>query len=360
MTMKQWLELQCIVKKYEIRFFRVGEASKGGDAIFIRLYDARENPFVMVIDGGYSNNGDDIIRYMVDECKLNKIDYVINTHPDIDHISGLITLFKSDEIEISRLMMNRPWKDANIDSSYFKDGRITDNSLYKRLIDKFKKAKELEEIAIERIGEKNIISPKAGNLYFQHFLVLSPAYEFYRSCLLNSEKTPESKNGQTITPFISKGYEIEDYVKGKTITWIEGEQTSMINETSIVILLKLPDGNFLFTGDVGKEGLNIILNTFPNITCNMMQLPHHGSRKNVDPDLLKKINASRYYISCPPGGYDLGHPSKRLINKILEINSSAIIFDTKESWISTSYGLDIEGEQAIPLKSFDKMDGRSK
>ena len=360
MTMEQWLDLPCKVTKYEIRFFQVGTASKGGDAIFVRLYDEEEDPFVMVIDGGYSNNGDDIIRYMVDECRLNKIDCVINTHPDIDHISGLITLFKSNEIEISHLMMNRPWKDADINSSYFKDGRITDTSLHKRIIDKFKKAKELEEIAIEKIGEDNIISPKVGRFYFQHFLVLAPEYEFYRRCLLNSEKTPETKNGQTITPFIPKGYEVEDYIKGEFITWIEGERTSMINETSIVILLKLPNGNFLFTGDVGKEGLNTILNAFPNVVCNMMQLPHHGSRKNIDPDLLKKINVSKYYLSCPPDGFDFGHPSRRLINKILEINPAATIFCTKEGWFSTSYGLDIEGDWAFPLKSFDKMDGKSK
>lgn len=88
-----------MISKYEIRFFTVGHSSKGGDAIFIRLYDENDNPSVVVIDGGYSEDGDKIIRYMLDECQLSYIDYVINTHPDVDHISGLLTLFRSDEIK---------------------------------------------------------------------------------------------------------------------------------------------------------------------------------------------------------------------------------------------------------------------
>lgn len=32
-----------MITKYEIRFFRVGTASKGGDAIFIRLYDEHDH-----------------------------------------------------------------------------------------------------------------------------------------------------------------------------------------------------------------------------------------------------------------------------------------------------------------------------
>lgn len=54
-----------MIEKYEVRFFRVGKESKGGDAIFIRLYDEQDKPHVVVIDGGYADNGDEIIHQLL-------------------------------------------------------------------------------------------------------------------------------------------------------------------------------------------------------------------------------------------------------------------------------------------------------
>jgi beta-lactamase superfamily II metal-dependent hydrolase len=48
-------------------------------------------------------------------------------------------------------------------------------------------------------------------------------------------------------------------------------------------------------------------------------MPHHGSRKNVYPEIMKSLKGSDTvcYISCADD--DLGHhPSKRLINMLLE------------------------------------------
>lgn len=353
-----------MIQKYEIRFFAVGNSSKGGDAIFIRIYDEKDQPSVIVIDGGYAENGDSIIRYMVDECKLSHIDYVINTHPDIDHISGLITLFKSDEISIGKLMMNRPWRDSNLKSSYFKDGRITDNSLNSRLKDNFKKAYELEEIAIEKIGEGNIIRPKIGKFYLNLFYVLGPDISLYKKQLLASDKTPDTLcSGQVLTR--SSKYEIEKYEGGK-IEWFEGENTSAINETSIITAFKFPSGMFLLTGDAGKEALNAALDYYEKVSDDnraddfvSMQLPHHGSRKNIDPSILKRINAASYYISCPPDGLENGHYSRRLVNKILEMNPNARIFVTSGSWLTLSKGLEIKGYAADKLCSSSEMDGRT-
>ena len=354
------------IEKYEIRFFIVGKASKGGDAIFIRLYDEQDKPTVIVIDGGYAENGNEIIRYMIDECKLKTIDLVVNTHPDIDHISGLIQLFQSDEITIKKLLMNRPWRDANLKSSLFKDGRITNNSLKQKLTDNFKKAFELEQIAIQKIGEENIIHPVIKNTYFDCLTILSPTTDFYRSCLLNSEKTPETSNAlfefanALLHQPRSTIYKTISFFKGNIIKWFDDETTSPINETSIILLLQLPNRNFLFTGDAGKEALKKALelyhNMFPYTTINSMQLPHHGSRKNIDPTLIKEINASQYYISCPPNGFDSGHYSRRLTNMILSKQSNAEIYTTQEGWISSHEGLVIGGIPATPLTISDEMD----
>lgn len=349
-----------VVDKYEIRFFPVGKSSKGGDAILIRLYDAQNNLCVIVIDGGYTEDGQAILDYLL-ELGVTRIDLVVNTHPDEDHILGLLTIFEDENIEIGELLMNRPWLDADLKVSYFKDGRITENSLNKLLTEKFKRAYELEQIAIKKIGEKNIVHPERGMTYQNVLTILGPSEGLYRKHILASDKTPDVK-GLSARSFSVKKLNFIRYIRGTFVKWIYGEQTSDINETSIVLCLDLNDHKFLFTGDVGQDGLQEALDFCETLNgCKAsdfthMQLPHHGSRKNINPTLLKRIDAQYYYVSCPPDGFSEGHPSKRLINKIHELKSNASIYPTQGRWLSNYHNLKIACKPATTYGVFDEMD----
>lgn len=318
-----------MIKAYEIRFFQVGKTSKGGDAILIRLINEYNQPTIIVIDGGYAETGEKLKKYL-ENIGITTIDLVINTHPDIDHISGLIRLFEEDSITIKKLIMNRPWKDSNITADYFNDNRITDKSVNKRMTEAFKYAFNLEQVAIKKIGEKNIIHPVVGNTYFDCLTILSPSKTLYRKKLLESDKTPSSIENLSFKSFARKSKKLIRYIKG-LMDWIL-EDTSPINETSIVTFLSLPDRNFLLTADAGRNNLTEALHYKSNRedlkfkSIEVMQLPHHGSRKNISPDLIRQINASDYIISCPPQGNN--HPSRRMINMILETNPTAKIYTT--------------------------------
>src|ERR1043165_9201459 len=76
---------------YEIDFLPVGE-SKSGDAITVRfgnLLGAQPKQTVVVIDGGFTDSGEDIVRHVKRYYGTDRVDIVISTHPDSDHISGL-------------------------------------------------------------------------------------------------------------------------------------------------------------------------------------------------------------------------------------------------------------------------------
>ena len=68
--------------KYQIRFFKVGEGVKGGDAILITLYDENDNEHLVLIDGGYQKTGIAIIEYIKAHYRNHVIDYVFNTPED--------------------------------------------------------------------------------------------------------------------------------------------------------------------------------------------------------------------------------------------------------------------------------------
>ena len=73
----------------EVTYLDVGQ----GDSIFIRLPDER----TMLIDAGEKNNGPMIEDFLHDQ-EVDRIDFLIATHPHTDHIGGMETIVRSFEI----------------------------------------------------------------------------------------------------------------------------------------------------------------------------------------------------------------------------------------------------------------------
>lgn len=347
-----------MITAYEVRFFRVGEESKGGDAILIRLLDEYNRSSVIIVDGGYSETGEVILNYLRDN-NVSTVDLVINTHPDVDHTAGLIRLFEEQSLSIKKLIMNRPWRDSNITADYFKDNRITDNSVNKRMTEAFKYAFQLEQAAIKKIGESNIIHPVVRNTYLGCLTILAPSKELYREKLLESDKTPTTLATAGERVFSMPMKKMVKYIRG-FMPWYK-EETSPINETSIVSLLCLPGRNFLLTADAGKncltEALRNLKTYYSLCKIDVLQLPHHGSRKNITPELVQQIGAREFIISCPRRGIESHHPSRRLINMIHEKIPGPRIFSTAPFTSFIYYdGISLQCTLADPIQPFEEIE----
>ena len=353
--------------KYCVRFFKVGNDTKGGDAILIKLFDERDNPFVILIDGGYKDAGEKICQHMIAEYNDPVIHLMVNTHPDIDHISGLKSILENDDIEVKKIVMNRPWKDAGLKPEHFKDGRITENSLAARLRDAFAMADDIENIA----NEKKIPICRAfqgDNLVPDVLTVLAPTKKSYRNFLLASGKSPDAYvDGLNKKSYQKVELEEETYDENGIIQWFDEEETSEVNQTSLVLSLQIGKEHFLLTGDAGKATLANALDFYENLHWDnssrdftVVQLPHHGSRKNINPDILNRFSPASYIISCPPDGMKEGHPSRRLINKILEIKQDSKIYITGEKNFVFHKGINIAATGQEPQIKYSKMDGKPK
>lgn len=348
--------------KYLIRFFQVGNGTKGGDAILIRLFSDQDKEALLLIDGGYQETGKAIVEYIKKNCATKTIKMVFNTHPDRDHISGLKPVLESDDIKVEKLFLNRPWKEANFTKEMFDDNRITDKSLVKRLKDAFYAADELETIAKKKgIDVNPLFRDTVGKIGLIN--ILGPSLALYEKGLLASNKTPETYIESGLCDYTPVKYTEEDYREGEIIEWYDDEKTSDVNQTSLIIALHIGKTKVLFTGDAGKIALREALNYYKEIGGNpkdftIVQLPHHGSRKNIDPDIIKEFGNPDYIISCPPDGESEGHPSRRLINKILEINPNADIYMTKKSNFVFRKNVPVQCSVQSPATATNKMDGR--
>jgi competence protein ComEC len=114
-----------------------------GDAILIKFPDGK----TALIDAGSADykfdNGERVILPLLDHLGINKIDYGLVSHIDLDHYGGFISLI--NENKISRIY--KPY----LDTSFSKDVKF----------EKFLKAREIPVTYYE----KGIIKSPAGRIY---------------------------------------------------------------------------------------------------------------------------------------------------------------------------------------------------
>ncbi len=123
--------------QYEIDYIPVGEGEKSGDAICLRygnLTGPRSEQTVIVIDGGDKKAGEAMVTHIRSYYNTSDVDYVISTHPDGDHASGLCIVL--EELKVGALLMHRPWEHAADIKDSFSDGRWTARGLGEK-IEKF-------------------------------------------------------------------------------------------------------------------------------------------------------------------------------------------------------------------------------
>lgn len=287
---------------YEIDFLPVGKGDRSGDAIAIR-YGTPGNYKIMVYDGGTKESGQLLVDHIKEHYKTSYVDYVVNSHPDNDHASGLSVVL--EQMQVGELWIHQPWNYSEIIRNYFKDGRITDNSLAERLKNKMAAAYALEQLA----EKKNIpiYAPFRGAV-IGDFVVLSPDENWYVHDLIPEfNKSPAQKAAEerAALSFADQFFKSATEAAKQAIAWIEEKwhieslredvTTSAENESSVVLYGEMNGRGILLTGDAGVRALTATADfvesknhSLPNI-LRFIQVPHHGSRHNVSPTVLNRI-----------------------------------------------------------------------
>ncbi len=98
----------AVTGEFTITFIDVGQ----GDSALLR----DPNGFTVLMDGGVRSAGPIIAEYLRDEG-VRQIDVLVASHPDSDHIGGLITVLEMDDIPVRKVLYNgypgdtRTWED---------------------------------------------------------------------------------------------------------------------------------------------------------------------------------------------------------------------------------------------------------
>jgi len=245
---------------YEVDFLPVGKGESSGDAIALRFGYLLEQPprqRVVIIDGGFQASGEALVKHVKKYYKTSRVDLVVSTHPDTDHVNGLEVVL--EELSVGCLWMHLPWNHTDDIAGMFRDGRVTDNSVREALRRSLDAARNLENLAKKK--RIHIIEPFAGvrdDSGFGCVLVIGPAETFYEDLLPDFRGTPEPKGSISLLAkailearqFVSKVAESLHYE-----TLDDSGETSAENNSSVILLVVVDGHYLLFTGDAGIPAL---------------------------------------------------------------------------------------------------------
>lgn len=317
---------------YEVDFLPVGE-EKSGDAIAMRFGDlSNHRQAVIVIDGGFGENtGQRLVRLIHDCYHTERVNLVVSTHPDMDHIGGLETVI--DECRVEHLAMHLPWKHIPDILHQIDDNRVTQRSIGENLRSCLSAAVSLEKKAAAKgVG---IVEPFAGiwwEILGGVIEVVGPEKSFYNSLLPHFDGMPSSYPS---SPYPAVKFQSPPcYTPGQDGWCLESSSitddswTSARNNSSVVLQVTVDNRRLLFTGDAGIQALkkaasHLNMHGAGNAPLRMIQIPHHGSRNNVGPTVLNDIVGPIMLIdgwrdicavaSCAQNGAPR-HPNDRVLN----------------------------------------------
>ena len=253
-----------------VNFFDVGQ----GDSIFIETPDRQQ----ILIDGGPTSI---ILERLGQDMPFwdRTIDWLILTHPEHDHLAGLLEVLKNYQVE------NILWTGVVRDTAEFRE--------WQKLIQE-----EGAEIFIAKAGQRIVWDaiPDSEGSHPRQFDILYP--------------------------FES----------------VAGEEMENSNNTSIVLRLVFGETSFLFTGDSTQAVEKKILQD--TVDSDVLKVAHHGSKSSSAEEFIAKVSPKIAVISAGKDN-SYGHPSEQTL-AILEkygINIFRTDLQGDIKIISNGYGL---------------------
>jgi beta-lactamase superfamily II metal-dependent hydrolase len=93
---------------------------------------------------------------------------------------------------------------------------------------------------------------------------------------------------------------------------LDNPKTEPENDSGTILATKYNGQLFLFTADVGVLALESASSAYELGNCHWMQIPHHGSRRNITKGLIEYFSPQYAYASA--SGSDRKHPRRAVVN----------------------------------------------
>ncbi len=312
--------------------------ANNGDSILLSFKDEDNINRNILIDGGtsktYYGSGKTGELFQVIEDikeKSEKVDLLILTHIDSDHIGGLKKWFEMDKNAFD--IIQKVWFNSGRSiANYFKEDEnkelvdelnifespqtsVSQAIVFEDYIERFNvwdKSVIKEGIRVSQSGVKiELLTPNDDTLYRLLKEYKKPKHNY---------QTSGSKNDWEIP--------LETFIKEEELPEFKFLQdNSVSNGSSIGFILTFNGKKYLFLGDAHPfliiDSLKRLSYTKTNpLVVEFVKVSHHGSSRNTNKELLELIETNNYIISTNSDVHNL--PDKRTLARIIKHNRNAI------------------------------------
>lgn len=304
-------------------------AAGNGDCLWIEYGDAA-SPHRILIDGGTQGTYMRL-KKKIQSLGLAKVhfDLLVITHIDGDHIAGALELLERDELPVS---FGDIWFNGyrHLPAEKIEDfGALQGERLTAALLDPKRKlpwnanpAFQGGRICIQGDGSPAQVKDLPGGL---DIFVLSPGVDqlsalrpiWEKECAhAGLDPTRPVQEKTTLPPGIEAmgGVDVESLAAAE---FMEDEKPA--NGASIALLLSYEGKRALMAGDAfpsvifrSIEGLS----PHAPLAVDVLKLPHHGSQKNVNRELIEKVPSAQFIFSS--NGAIHGHPDPEGVARVVK------------------------------------------
>jgi beta-lactamase superfamily II metal-dependent hydrolase/tetratricopeptide (TPR) repeat protein len=312
--------------------------ARHGDALWIEWGEA-DDRHRMLIDGGPTHGVDEVRRRIEQvEPSGRRLDLLIVTHIDLDHIGGVIELLEDDALGVS------------FDDIWFNDRRhlpedsstrgAVQGEYLARLLTtgdrSWNRAFGQQAVRVELSGPLPRVE-LAGGLVLT---VLSPTPDKLLALRNDWDKTIEEAARKAEQRALD-----EEAAQTRGDRDVFGRDGSKANGSSIAVIVDYDDERWLLAGDAHSDVLLAGLQRYGAavgerpVRLDGFKLPHHGSARNITRDLLAAIDCQQFLVSTD-GSY-FKHPDPACIDLIVEsVDRPQLVFNYRstftEAWAGPS------------------------
>lgn len=307
-----------------------------GDAILIEYGAAKKTKYIF-IDGGPSHNFSKMLKVLKAVApKLEKLELLVITHIDIDHIDGIITLLNGTELpfEIEDIWFNdfRQISEFGVQlgplqgeylAHILKKKKLPHNKAFSKGPVAVTDYEKLPAIKLPGGMKIELLSPGPGGM--------EKIYKEWAKYLTGKGKGIDFPKKL----LKDKRYETARHMLGNvTIENLQAKKVtgddSAANGSSIAFIATYAGKSCLFAGDATSDYLleaiepKIKKAKKKKLILNAWKLAHHGSKKSNLDKLMQVIDCKKMLIST--GGTRYKHPDEVCIAKLIGNNGPNLEF----------------------------------
>lgn len=319
---------------FRFDFIYVGD----GDAIIIWGRHFNDKDFVFFLDGGCKDWASKIVEHyklwikphLYENHKLG----FINSHPHSDHINGLIEVIKELGDEFTFGIYNDPVKfiSEELREKIKTSALKKEDDDIEHLYESFQKIQELNNLCDRYKIKKFEALTDVFNT--DVIKIVSPSREFY------TEKVQQFTNIDFLkkVDFTKKYFSINESTESQNPCDVVDEKNDASPENLSATVIECIDSEgkrYILTSDAGVESFDDMeKNGFTTENLHFVQLPHHGSRRNISTRWICNFSPKMFIVSAEGNAK---HPRKAVISCIKKNIQNCTIFSTHKGKSTLSF-----------------------